>query len=56
MMPGRWSFIASDFVSDSAGMKSRIVGNLLASRMRALDGRWEGEVVKFHFDLAKFPA
>src|SRR5208282_104064 len=24
--------------------------------MRALDGRWEGEVVKFHFDLAKFPA
>jgi len=37
-------------------MKSRIVGNLLAGRMRALDGRWEGEVVKFHFDLAKFPA
>jgi hypothetical protein len=56
MMPGRWSSIASAFVSDSAGMKSRIVGNLLASRMRALDGRWESEVVKFYLDLAKFPA
>jgi hypothetical protein len=56
MMPGGLSSIASAFVSDAAGMKSRIVGDLLASQLQALDGCREGKVVKFHFDLVNFPA
>jgi hypothetical protein len=56
MMPGGLSSIASAFVSDAAEMKSRIVGDLLASHWQSPDGCREGEVVKFHFDLVNFPA